>query len=199
MSTSKEQATEWRKKNPDYQKNWYTKNRLKMQKYRRDWAKNNRESERKTEARYRELNPKIIKAKKRRYYIKYKEEVLKKQYARSKNRYHSDIQFKLGYSLRRRLSSALRRYKIEKKVSHVKLLGCSLEFLVGYLEGKFKDGMTWNNHGKWHIDHIIPLSIFDLTNPEQVAMACHYKNLQPLWAEENISKGGRILSTIKTQ
>ncbi len=50
--------------------------------------------------------------------------------------------------------------------------------------------MTWDNHGLygWHIDHVVPLSSFDLTDHKQVKKACHWFNLQPLWAKENLSK-----------
>ena len=72
-------------------------------------------------------------------------------------------------------------------------LGCSIEELKTYLESKFKPGMTWNNYGKygWHIDHIRPLSSFNLKNLEDFNTACHYTNLQPLWCHENYKKGGR--------
>ena len=51
--------------------------------------------------------------------------------------------------------------------------------------------MSWDNHGEWHIDHIKPISLFDLTKIEEQQICFHYTNLQPLWAKENISKGGR--------
>lgn len=75
-------------------------------------------------------------------------------------------------------------------------VGCSPYFLRNYLESKFQDGMTWDNYGLhgWHIDHIIPCSAFDLTDPEQQRQCFHYTNLQPLWAYENLSKGARIMS-----
>lgn len=63
---------------------------------------------------------------------------------------------------------------------------------MSHLESLFKPGMSWENHGEWHIDHILPLASFDLTDEQQAAKACHYTNLQPLWASENMSKGARV-------
>ncbi len=70
-------------------------------------------------------------------------------------------------------------------------LGCTIGELVKYLESKFEDDMGWHNYGRWHIDHIKPISKFNLVNTEQKKKACHYTNLQPLWAEDNLSKGAR--------
>ena len=104
-----------------------------------------------------------------------------------RKRYGSNVQFKLACLLRRRLLSALKRNR--RVGSGVKDLGCSIEELKVYLEKQFKDGMSWENHGEWHIDHIKPLSKHDLTKRSQVLKACHYSNLQPLWKFENLSKG----------
>ena len=104
------------------------------------------------------------------------------------DRYHSDIQFRLSKVLRSRVAMALK--KNQKRGSAIRDLGCSISELRLYLENQFQPGMSWDNYGKWHIDHIIPLISFDLTDREQFKKACHFTNLQPLWAEENISKGG---------
>ena len=76
----------------------------------------------------------------------------------------------------------------------IKMLGCSFEFLRNYIESKFLEGMTWENHGYygWHIDHIIPCSSFDLSIKENQFKCFHYTNLQPLWAFENLSKGDKV-------
>lgn len=71
-------------------------------------------------------------------------------------------------------------------------LGCTPADLVAHLEAQFQPGMTWENRGEWHIDHIRPLASFDLTDREQVRAASHYTNLQPLWAADNQAKGARL-------
>lgn len=63
--------------------------------------------------------------------------------------------------------------------------------LRAHLETRFLPGMTWENYGAWHIDHVRPLASFDLTDRAQLLQACHYTNLQPLWARDNRSKGAR--------
>lgn len=76
-------------------------------------------------------------------------------------------------------------------MSVTRSLGCTPEQLKLHLEQQFQPGMTWENHGVhgWHVDHKKPLASFDLTDPAQFDQACHYTNLQPLWATDNIRKG----------
>lgn len=106
-----------------------------------------------------------------------------------KKRYHTDPRYKLTCTLRNRFREAIK--KNFKRSSVLDLVGCSMEELKQHLESQFKQGMTWNNHGvgdgKWHIDHIIPLSVFDDPQSKQ---AWSKDNLQPLWGSENCSKGG---------
>ena len=76
----------------------------------------------------------------------------------------------------------------------LQLLGVpNAEFLWNHLEKQFQSGMTRENHGKWHIDHIIPCTAFDLTDPEQQKKCFHYTNLQPLWAIDNMKKSNKII------
>lgn len=97
-------------------------------------------------------------------------------------------------SLRSRLRSALKGgYKTGSTIHD---LGCSIEEFKAYLESKFYanpetgEQMTWSNYGQfgWHIDHIRPLMSFNLLEPEQIKIACHYTNLQPMWWKENLDK-----------
>lgn len=109
--------------------------------------------------------------------------------------YHSNL---YKNSLKRRLSSCLRSRLNKalngnvKSIKTMDLLSCSIEQLKIHLESKFQLGMTWENYGEWHIDHIIPLSSFDLVNSEELKRASHYSNLQPLWAKDNIAKGAKL-------
>lgn len=74
-------------------------------------------------------------------------------------------------------------------------LGCTILEVKRYLKKQFKNGMTWENWSRtgWHIDHIIPLSAFDLTDKKQLHKALHYTNLQPLWAKDNWKKGFKVI------
>jgi len=108
----------------------------------------------------------------------------------------TDPNYRLAIILRHRLNTALKRNF--KSGSAVDALGCSVEYFKKYLEERFYDRdngetMTWEKHGKYgfHIDHIKPLSSFDLTDRAQLLEACHYTNQQPLWAEHNLAKGAK--------
>ena len=77
-----------------------------------------------------------------------------------------------------------------KNLSTEEILGCSIEEFRKYIESKFQDGMTLENYGEWHLDHIKPISLAQ--SEEEVIKFCHYSNFQPLWAKENMSKGNRF-------
>ena len=111
--------------------------------------------------------------------------------AYARERRATDPQMKIAALLRARLRGAIKRG--HRGGSAVRALGCTIPELMARFETLFEDGMTWANHGRdtWHIDHIRPLVSFDLADPEQLAAACHYTNLQPLWARDNMSKGAR--------
>jgi hypothetical protein len=108
------------------------------------------------------------------------------------DRLKTDPEFKILNMLRKRVRNAIKGKKHYKSID---LLGCTVLDARCHLEKQFKEGMSWENHGKygWHIDHIIPCASFDLTDLEQQKKCFHYTNLQPLWANENLSKGAKIL------
>lgn len=119
-----------------------------------------------------------------------KDEVKLKRKLRHNHRMKTDINYKLSCLLRIRLNKALKGDY--KSGSAIKDLGCSVGELKLYLESKFIDGMSWENHGQWHIDHIKPFAMFNLSDRQQLLKSCHYTNLQPLWAEDNLLKSNKL-------
>jgi hypothetical protein len=106
-----------------------------------------------------------------------------------KKKRNADPLYKLKHSIRTRTNNFFRNKGKARNTKMTKLLGCSWAELKAHIEAKFTEGMTWENHGEWHNDHIRPLASFDLTNPFELAQAFHYTNLQPLWGLDNIRKG----------
>ncbi len=104
----------------------------------------------------------------------------------------TDVNFKLKINLRNRLNLSIKRNT--KLGSGVRDLGCSVPEFKLYIESKFQPGMNWENWSinGWHLDHIRPLSSFDLSNKEELKKACHFTNLQPLWAKDNMKKGSKV-------
>ena len=94
--------------------------------------------------------------------------------------------------IRMNLGTRLWQVVSKKHGNTMELVGCTTDFLVSYLETKFTEGMTLENYGKWHIDHIIPCASFNLEEPEEQKRCFHWTNLQPLWAADNIRKGCRL-------
>ena len=70
----------------------------------------------------------------------------------------------------------------------MELLGCDRKTLLSHIESQFSDGMSWENRGKWHIDHKIPFHMVDVLNPEHLKVVCHYTNLRPLWGKDNLTR-----------
>lgn len=111
---------------------------------------------------------------------------------RRRKRYSSDLQYRMEISLRRRLYMAVKNNHSSGLA--VMDLGIRIPDFISYIESLFEDGMSWSNWGVhgWHLDHIIPISKFDLSDQGDVSRACHYTNIQPLWAKENLSKGAKV-------
>lgn len=118
----------------------------------------------------------------------------KKQYSLSTKRYLSirlktDPLFRLVCNLRCRVRSYCQAIKANKTTRTKEMLGLDLAGFKSHIESKFQDGMTWENYGQWHVDHIKPISL--ARNEQEVIELNHYTNLQPLWASENIKKSNK--------
>lgn len=174
--------------------------------YMQDWRTRNYEREAKKRAEYFQENKKRI------YGYRQKSEVIAKKHASdaryakreakkiaayklrwTNEQYRQDENFRIKTILRSRIHTALKKQGGRKLLRTEQLIGCTIQFLQGYIEARFKDGMDWSNKGKWHIDHITPCSSFDLTKSDQQRKCFHYSNLQPLWGPDNISKSNKII------
>jgi len=163
---------------------YYKKNRQAKIAYSKAYALKNRQQVLDKKKTYNAAN----KDKTKEYYINNKGRILSLLNDRVKKRRKNDINFRIASNLRTRLCRAIdANYKTGSAVSD---LGCSVAELKSYLEDRFQEGMSWDNWGVngWHIDHVIPLSSFDLTNKDEFNKACHYTNLYPLWAVDNRRK-----------
>ena len=142
----------------------------KCKEYRRNWAKNKYHNDE-----------------------EHRQKCIKLAVDRERYLLETDPEFKLKHSLRTRFRTELKKKNCNKTNDVFTLTGCSIPFLKEHLEQQFKQGMTWDNHTTdgWHIDHIRPCCSFDLTKKEQQEECFHYSNLQPLWATDNLKKGGK--------
>ena len=113
--------------------------------------------------------------------------------AAAREKYHATKREPLSIikrSARNLCSRIARVYGVRKKFRTQAHLGCTIPHARDHIEKQFKKGMTWDNYGEWNIDHIIPLCAFDLTRENELMQACNWRNLRPMWAEDNLAKSG---------
>jgi hypothetical protein len=190
----------FKKKSKDYYENnkekvtnsnkiWAENNPEKRKQIVKEWVKNNPSKHKESQKKYKLKNETIIKIKRK----VYNSENRNKQRLYEKQKRETDILFKLRSNVRSRIKMFLKSNNITKNNSTFNLVGCSPEFLKEHLENQFVKEMSWDNYGiiGWHIDHIIPLS--SAQNEEELKKLCHYTNLQPLWAEDNLKKSNKII------
>ena len=158
---------EWRDKNPDYGKiyhnEYYKENKDKLINRVNDWAERNKDKVRIIKRNWSKNNPDY-----------------------TKDRLANDPMFKLKHYSRSRVSIGIRRNGYSKNSKTADLLGCSWDDLKIHLESQFSVGMSIQNYGEWHIDHRIPLAAADSQN--EIEALCHFTNIQPMWASENLIK-----------
>ena len=111
-----------------------------------------------------------------------------KQNVYRRKRLRADPAYAILCRLRCRVWHALKRQGATKSIGTITLLGCTPVFFRSYIEKQFVDGMTWDNRGKWHIDHRVPCTAFNMLNPLQQRYCFWYKNHQPMFANDNLSK-----------
>jgi len=152
------------------QQEYRSKYRKKLNENRKQWGQN---------------NPDKVAINAKKYREKYRDKINKKLRQKRK----SNINFKLRTIISNRIRMALSRGS--KNSTSYELTGCSWEHLKLYLESQFTVGMSWDNYGQWHIDHIKPCCNFDLSKEDEQKKCFYYTNLQPLWAIDNLKKSGK--------
>ncbi len=187
-----------------YNKNWREANKEEIKARRKTYREVHREKLSADKKIWREANKEAVSEAKKKYYNSNKDSILAscKVYAHSENgisvrrarhqnKYRTDPIYRQRYLCRSRFKKWFKSNGLQKSGHIQDLIGCTWEEFCKHLESQFKNGMTWDNQGLWHIDHIWPLAWFDPLNSEHQQMAWHYTNLQPLWAAENILKSDR--------
>jgi hypothetical protein len=188
---------------------YYKENKVQIIKHNNQYVTNNRDKRHQTEVNYQHKAHQKILARQRRYRKDNPERTKKLQsinYQRNRekrikyavkyciNRLKTDIAFRLNMRFASYLRQCLRRGKNGRHWEII--VGYTLEDLMNHLESQFKDGINWDNFGKWHIDHIIPVSAFHFESYDDPEFkACWaLSNLQPLWALDNLKKGNKIIT-----
>ena len=197
-----------------------------LKNYNKEWRVRNAEHIKNYNKKYKQENEKAVKAQAKKFRLENKDKVKKlysdwyysnveyNQKKRKKwnennrekineyrrNRYKTNINTKISFNIRGRLKEVLKHKGYKKSKPTFYYIGCTPQELKQHLESQFTEGMTWENYGLhgWHIDHIVPLSKFDLSKEENIKLASHYSNLQPLWAIDNMKKGNKIDQTDET-
>jgi hypothetical protein len=172
-------------KNPNFISKSDPEYKIKKNIKKRERRKNDPEYKIKQNIKQRERN-------KRRYHSdpEYKTKQNIKKRERRKIRYHSDPIFKFKENTRKTVNSHFKKLGYSKPCRTLEILGIDDEGLIKYIEGLFQDGMTWQNRGEWHTDHIVPVSLGDTI--DEIKYLNHYTNLRPLWKDENLKKSNLI-------
>lgn len=161
--------------NKERRKEYYQENKERIKQISKEYYHANWEKQRAWEKEYRQENKEKLNAYANNYI---------------KERYKNDPNFKIKTTCRIRISQTIKNGY--RSASTAELIGCSIEDLMKHLESQFVEDMNWGNYGEWHVDHIIPCDSFDLTQEKQQFECFNFKNLQPLWATDNIKKGSKI-------
>jgi hypothetical protein len=161
-------------------KKWRDKNKEKLSKKHKLWYENNKNKWNDYIKEYRKNNVDKIRQIKRDY---------------ERNRKASDPLYKLITNFRTAIWTVLKESNVDKYGHYFDILQYTPEELINHLEKQFKDDMTWDNYGVWHIDHKLPISSFNIKEiGDKEFMKCwSLDNLQPMWGEENIRKSNKVL------
>ena len=162
-------------------KKWRDSNKEYLSNKSKTWYENNKEHRKQYLKEYREKNVDKIRQIKRDY---------------ERNRKARDPLYKLINNFRTAIYQVLKENNINKNGHYFEILKYTPEDLISHLETKFTNGMTWDNYGEWHVDHVKPISSYIILEiGDDEFMKCwSLNNLQPLWGKENISKSNKLFN-----
>ena len=177
-----------------YKKKYYQNHKEKVKEYNQKYQQEHKLEIKERRSQYGKNHRDKINIYMKPYLAKYVKEHRVELNEKQKIKYKSNMTFKLNLLMANAINRALGGRKNRQQWEY--LVGYAVEDLKQYLEKQFKDGMTWNNYGKdgWHIDHIIPKSVFNFSSPEHIDFKRCWalSNLQPMWAKENIKKQAKL-------
>lgn len=176
-----------KEKRKEQMRSYREANKDKIKEIHKAYREANKEKINDSKKRYREANKDKIKA----YYEANREKI----FLYFNKRMKSDNFFKLKNMIRNSITRSLKKNGYTKRSRAHEILGCDYETFKAYIEKQFTKGMSWDNHGEWHLDHIYPVSL--AKTEEELIKLNHYTNFQPLWASENLSKGNKIIEPIQ--
>jgi len=157
--------------------------------YMDQYRKSNIEKIRDKNKEYRDKNKEHLNSLRKDYIDKNKEHLNSLRNTYRKDKFLTDEIFKIKHNIRSLISTSFKKGGYKKNSKTNSILGCSFEEFKSYIESQFKDGMSWKNHGEWHLDHKTPVSWAE--TEEQIYELNKYTNFQPLWAKDNLSKGNK--------
>ena len=170
-----------KEKRKEYIKEYRKKNKVKIKEDTKDYYK-----------KYSLENKEKISENSKNYYKNNKEVINKKIVKNNNSRKKIDALYKLRCSISSLISTSIKKQGYTKKSRTHQIIGCSYEEFKKHLERQFTIGMTWENYGKWHLDHIYPVSL--AKDEDDLMKLNHYTNFQPLWALENIKKRNKVIA-----
>jgi hypothetical protein len=165
---------------------WKEANRDKLREDGKVYYQLNKEKTAENKKEYRLKNKDIIRIKNKEYWETKGRE---RKRLRDKERMKNDPLFKLRRTIKCLIYNSIKNGGFGKKSKSNEILGISYNEFKLYIENKFSEGMTWENHGDWHFDHITPISW--AKTEDEIYKLNHYSNFQPLWREDNLSKGNK--------
>lgn len=168
---------------------YHDKNREKLNKKAKEWREKNSSQYLLQKRNYYKENREIV-LERRKLWSKNNREKINKYIKTKKN---EKPLFRVELNIRSRVKQYLKQKNITQNNKTFDIIGIEVNELKKYLESQFINGMSWENYGiyGWHIDHKIPLC--SAKNETELLKLFHYTNLQPLWAEENLKKNGKLL------